>query len=32
VTKHRDPRSVQRYDHARENLDNNPVNTLSYDE
>ncbi|HVG20247.1 MAG TPA: tyrosine-type recombinase/integrase [Blastocatellia bacterium] len=32
VTKHRDPRSVQRYDHGRENLDNNPVNTLSYDE
>jgi site-specific recombinase XerD len=32
VTKHRDPRSVQRYDHARENLENNPVNTLSYEE
>jgi site-specific recombinase XerD len=32
VTKHRDPRSVQRYDHARENLELNPVNTLSYDD
>jgi len=32
VTKHRDPRSVQRYDHARENLEQNPVNTLSYEE
>jgi site-specific recombinase XerD len=32
VTKHRDPRSVQRYDHARENLEQNPVNTLSYDD
>jgi site-specific recombinase XerD len=31
VTKHRDPRSVQRYDHARENLEHNPVNTLSYE-
>ncbi len=32
VTKHRDPRSVQRYDHARENLDNSPVNTLTYED
>lgn len=32
VTKQRDPRSVQRYDHGRENLEINPVNTLSYDE
>lgn len=32
VTKHKDPRSVQRYDHARENLDHNPVNTLSYED
>ena len=32
VTKHRDPRSVQRYDHGRENLELNPVNSLSYDE
>jgi site-specific recombinase XerD len=32
VTKQRDPRSVQRYDHGRENLEINPVNTLSYRE
>lgn len=32
VTKHRDPRSVERYDHGRENLENNPVNFLTYDE
>jgi integrase/recombinase XerD len=32
VTKHRDPRSVQRYDHGRENLEQNPVNFLSYEE
>jgi site-specific recombinase XerD len=32
VTKQRDPRSVQRYDHGRENLESNPVNTLSYHE
>jgi integrase/recombinase XerD len=32
VTKHRDPKTVMRYDHARENLDANPVNTLAYDE
>jgi integrase/recombinase XerD len=32
VTKHRDPRSVQRYDHGRENLEQSPVNFLSYDE
>lgn len=32
VTKQRDPRSVQRYDHGRENLESNPVNTLTYDE
>jgi integrase/recombinase XerD len=31
VTKHKDPKTVMRYDHARENLDNNPVNTLSWD-
>jgi site-specific recombinase XerD len=31
VTKHRDPKTVMRYDHARENLDNNPVNTFSYE-
>jgi integrase/recombinase XerD len=32
VTKRRDPRSVQRYDHGRENLESNPVNTLSYND
>lgn len=31
VTKHKDPKTIQRYDHARENLDNNPVNILSWD-
>jgi integrase/recombinase XerD len=31
VTKHKDPKTIQRYDHARENLDNSPVNTLSWD-
>ncbi len=30
VTKQRDPRSVQRYDHGRENLESNPVNFLTY--
>jgi integrase/recombinase XerD len=32
VTKHRDPKTVMRYDHARENLDKNPINTFSYEE
>ncbi len=32
VTKHRDPKTVMRYDHARENLENNPVNTFGYEE
>jgi integrase/recombinase XerD len=32
VTKHRDPKTIMRYDHARENLDSSPVNTLNYDE
>ena len=32
VTKHRDPKTVMRYDRARENLDQNPVNEFSYDE
>jgi integrase/recombinase XerD len=31
VTKHKDPKTIMRYDHARENLDNSPVNTLSWD-
>jgi site-specific recombinase XerD len=32
VTKHKDPKTVMRYDHARENLESSPVNTLSWDE
>ena len=32
VTKHRDPKTVMRYDHARENLENNPVNTFGYED
>lgn len=32
VTKHKDPKTIMRYDHARENLDSNPVNILSWDE
>ncbi len=31
VTKHKDPKTVMRYDRARENLENSPVNTLNYD-
>jgi hypothetical protein len=30
VMKQRDARSVQRYDHGREGLESDPVNTLSY--
>ncbi len=32
VTKHRDPKTVMRYDRARDNLENNPVNTFNYGE
>jgi integrase len=32
VTKHKDPKTIMRYDHARENLDNSPVNTLTWEE
>lgn len=32
VTKHRDPKTVMRYDHARENLENNPINTFGYED
>lgn len=32
VTKQKDPKTVMRYDYGRENLEMNPVNTLSYDE
>jgi integrase/recombinase XerD len=31
VTKHKDPKTIMRYDHARENLDGSPVNSLSWD-
>jgi integrase/recombinase XerD len=31
VTKHKDPKTIMRYDHARENLNNSPVNTLTWD-
>lgn len=31
VTKHKDPKTIMRYDHARENLENSPVNTLNWD-
>lgn len=32
VTKHKDPKTVMRYDQARENLDNNPINTFGYED
>ena len=32
MSKHRDPKTVMRYDHGRENLDQNAVNFISYDE
>lgn len=32
VTKHKDPKTVMRYDHARENLERNPINTFGYEE
>lgn len=32
VTKHKDPKTVQKYDRALENLERNPVNFFSYDE
>lgn len=32
VTKHRDPKTVMRYDCARDNLENNPVITFNYEE
>jgi integrase len=31
VTKHKDPKTIMRYDHARENLDSSPVNHLTWD-
>jgi integrase/recombinase XerD len=32
MTKHKDPKTVMRYDHGRENLDQNAVNFLQYEE
>ena len=32
MSKHKDPKTVMRYDHGRENLDQNAVNFLGYDE
>jgi integrase len=32
MSKHRDPKTVMRYDHGRENLEQNAVNFLIYDE
>jgi integrase/recombinase XerD len=32
MSKHRDPKTVMRYDHSRENLEQNAVNFLAYDE
>lgn len=32
VTKHRDPKTVMRYDKARDNIENNPVITFDYSE
>jgi site-specific recombinase XerD len=32
MSKHRDPKTVMRYDHGRENMEQNAVNFLGYDE
>jgi hypothetical protein len=32
MSKHRDPKTVMRYDHGWENLEQNAVNFLGYDE
>jgi site-specific recombinase XerD len=32
MTKHKDPKTVMRYDHGRDNLDQNSVNFISYEE
>jgi hypothetical protein len=32
MSKHRDPKTVMRYDHGRENLDQNAVNFLQYED
>jgi integrase len=31
MSKHKDPKTVMRYDYERDNLERNPVNSLSYD-
>jgi hypothetical protein len=32
MSKHKDPKTVMRYDHGRENLDQNAVNFLRYED
>jgi len=32
MSRHRDPKTVRKYDHHREDLDQSAVNFLSYDE
>ncbi|HEX8499522.1 MAG TPA: tyrosine-type recombinase/integrase [Pyrinomonadaceae bacterium] len=32
MSKHKDPKTVMRYDYERDNLERNPVNSLSYDD
>jgi integrase/recombinase XerD len=32
MSKHKDPKTVMRYDHSRENLDQNAVNFLQYED
>jgi hypothetical protein len=32
ISKHKDPRTVMRYEHGRENLEQNAVNFLGYEE
>lgn len=32
MCKHKDPKTVMRYDHGRENLDQNAVNFLLYED
>jgi len=32
LSKHKDPKTITRYDHGRENLDQSAVNFLRYDE
>ncbi len=32
MSKHKDPKTVMRYDYERDNLEKNPVNSLSYEE